>query len=341
MISKIQLTLLIVTTVAYGCQSPAPDMVMTGHTMGTEWTVRFGECPQTDCVKAYQQPVETLLESLNNRFSHYREDSELSRFNRHNSNEWFAVSAELAELVNLALKISTVSKGAFDITVAPAVNAWGFGPADSVTDSGKAPDADAISTAVAHSGYQKLQARLSPPALRKSDPLLKIDMSAIAKGHAVDRISYLLEGSGVSDYLVDIGGEVRTAGARPDGKSWRVGIEQPDAALPVEFIVVPGNQAVATSGDYRNYRVIENQQRSHTIDPATGEPVAHSLSSVSVIAPNTAQADALATALMVMGPERGPEYATREKLAALFIIRDPNGPRTRHTPEFASYLLDQ
>lgn len=312
---------------------------MTGHTMGTEWTVHFGNCPETDCIKAFRAPVNELLETLNNRFSHYRENSELSRFNDHKNREWFAVSGELAEIAALAQQISIISDGAFDITVAPAVNTWGFGPEASAADAGKAPDPADVNEAVRNISYRQLQVRTSPPALRKSNPKLAIDMSAIAKGHAVDRIAFLLETSGVGDYLIDIGGEVRTAGARPDGKLWRVAIEPPDSKLPVEFIVLPGNQAVATSGDYRNYRIIENERRSHTIDPATGKPVTHGLASVSVIAPNTAQADALATALMVLGPEQGPELAAKEQLAALFIIRNKNGLRTRYTPEFAAHLL--
>ncbi len=312
---------------------------MTGRTMGTNYTLRLGDCESGDCTSTFREPVENLLDSLNDRFSHYRENSELSRFNRHDNSEWFAVSPELAAVAALALEISAISEGAFDITVAPAVNTWGFGPGPSVTHAGKAPNSADVEAAIGNISYQLLQVRQSPPALRKINPQLEIDMSAIAKGYAVDRIAFLLESSGINDYLVDIGGEVRTAGARPDGKAWRVGIEPPDAQLALEFVVVPGNQAVATSGDYRNFQVIEGERFSHTIDPVTGKPVTHGLASVSVITPNTAQADALATALMVLGPERGPELAAKEKLAALFIFRNKTGLQSQYTPEFAAYLL--
>ncbi len=335
-----RLAAVIVTIVAGGCQPAPPDSVLTGHTMGTTYTVRITGCAPADCGARQHAAIEAMLEAQEQRFSHYREDSEISRFNRHGDSAWFPVSAELAELAELAAAISELSRGAFDISVAPAVNAWGFGPPAALSGNSALPDAATIAGAGQAIGYRNLQIRLSPPALRKLLPQLQLDMSAIAKGHAVDQLAYLLEDSGHRNYLVEIGGELRTAGVRADGTPWRVGLEAPDGGLPVQFIITPGSNAVATSGDYRNFFVRDGTRYSHTLDPLSARPVNHGLAAVSVIAPSAAQADALATALLVLGPERGLVLATEQHIAALFTLRSGTELQTRATPELAAYLLD-
>ena len=188
-----------------------------------------------------------------------------------------------------------------------------------------------------HSGYRKLELSDDQSAIRKLDPLLRLDLSAIAKGYAVDQLAYLLESMGMRDYMVEIGGEVRTAGVRPDGKGWRIGIESPDNALPIEYVVVPGNAAIATSGNYRNYYILDGKKISHTIDPGTAMPVSNELESVSVIAPDAMQADAYATTIMVLGPEAGLAFAQRLGIAAMLMLSDSATPAIR-TSEFEFYL---
>jgi thiamine biosynthesis lipoprotein len=187
-------------------------------------------------------------------------------------------------------------------------------------------------------GYEKLEMRASPPALRKAAAGVAIDLDGIAPGWAVDRLAERLEALGVRDYLVEIGGEVRARGDSPEQRRWRVAVEKPLAGERVAQAVIElGNNGVSTSGDYRDYREMDGRRISHTIDPRTGLPVAHRLASVTVVHASVAAADAWATALMVLGPEEGMALARREGLAALFV---EHGRRAgefdeAETPQFA------
>jgi len=339
MIRSLQFTLLIVATLAAGCQPQAPESTLTGRTMGTTYTVRAPDCLSGACKQDVASAIEARLQELENRFSHYQADSELSRFNQHTSTAWFPVSSELAALTQMALEVSRLSDGAFDITVAPAVNAWGFGPENPAGSIHRPPDDASVQQAKQTISYRQLHVRTSPPALRKTNPLLTLDMSAIAKGYAVDQLVYLLEADGHKSFLIEIGGEVRAAGMRPDGLSWRIAIESPEPQPGMEFIVQPENNAVATSGDYRNYFEHDGKRYSHAMDPTTGRPVNNQLAAVSVIAPSAAQADALATALWVMGLERGMELATQQNVAALFMERDGTQLKAHRNEAFSGYLL--
>jgi thiamine biosynthesis lipoprotein len=319
------------------CTEPAGDngLVLSGRTMGTTYTVRGTNCGSVDCADI-ELAMKERLTQLTLRLSHYESSSELSRFNEYDGTDWFAVSEDLARVVDYAQSVSRLSEGAFDISVGPAVDAWGFGP--SVT-AGVPPAAESLRELQQHSGYRKLEARTTPPALRKTDPLLRLDLSAIAKGYAVDQLAYLLESSGVRNYLVEIGGELRTAGVRADGKPWRIGIQQPGGDAEIEFVVLPGDSAVATSGDYQNFYIVDERRISHTIDPATGAPVEQGLASAPVIAPDAMQADALATALMVLGPERAAGFADRHGIAMLLLVRDGDDIRPVMSAAFRPYLL--
>jgi thiamine biosynthesis lipoprotein len=311
--------------------------MLTGPTMGTTYTLRGTDCGAVDCADI-EQAINKRLTQLTQRLSHYDPDSELSRFNAHRGTDWLTVSDDLAGVVDYAQSISRLSDGAFDISVGPAVDAWGFGPGESVDGP---PDPATIRLLQQHSGYEKLRVRLATPALRKTDPLLRLDLSAIAKGYAVDQLAYLLESSGVRNYLVEIGGELRTAGVRADGKPWRIGIQQPGGDAEIEFVVLPGDSAVATSGDYQNFYMLDERRISHTIDPATGAPVEQGLASATVVAPDAMQADALATALMVMGPEAAHRFAERHDIAALLLVRTANGLRPVMSASFEPYLLNR
>lgn len=351
------LLVIVLAALVTSCTQKSPGLSLVGATMGTTWSVRVTDCAADVCDQLTAE-INDRLQELTARLSHYEPESELSGFNNHAGTDWYAVSADLSTVTAYALQVSTQTNGAFDVTVAPAVNAWGFGPiertldgtldgtmngdmaADDSTDNGLTPPSSAsIAQAIQHSGYTKLTVRESPAALRKEDPLLRLDLSALAKGYAVDQLTYLIETAGSTNYMVEIGGEIRTSGERQDGKPWRIGIQPPDTTLEIQYIVTPGNSALATSGDYRNYYMLDDQRISHTIDPASGKPVANNLASVSVIAPDTMQADALATAIMVMGPEAGMEFARENEIAVLIIERTADGTRERQTPEFESYLL--
>ena len=319
--------------------TPAPEhqvLELQGATMGTSYSIQVVDLPSGVDPNALRDRIATELDRVNALMSTYRESSELSGFNRSRSTDWIPVSPQLASVVKEAIWTSEVSGGAFDATVGPLVNLWGFGPGKR-TDT--PPADDRIAQARAHVGYHKLSVRQEPPALRKSDPDLYLDLSAIAKGYGVDRVAELLERTGITDYLVEIGGELRGRGQNGRGRPWRIAVERPDPGVrEVERIVELRGGAMATSGDYRNFFEQDGKLYSHTIDPTTGRPVTHNLASVTVLAPRTAKADALATALLVLGPKAGPALAESLGIPALFIQRTPDGYEERQSGTFDSHL---
>ena len=245
------------------------------------------------------------------------------------------MSRETAEVVALALEVSELSRGSFDVTVGPLVNLWGFGP-DPARD--RVPGDDEIAAALAGIGYGKLRLRAgAEPALWKEAPLYA-DLSAVAKGYAVDRVAALLEARGVRNYLVDIGGEMRAAGRKQSGALWRVAVQSPAGGGDLARVLEVTDVAVATSGDYRNYFELAGTRYSHTIDPRSGRPIRHNLASVTVVDSSAARADALATALNVMGVESGAALAEELQLPVLFIVKEDDGFRERPTSAFARYL---
>jgi len=298
-------------------------LALRGSTMGTSYSVQIVE-PHADLDRdALAEDINARLADINKLMSTYRPGSELSRFNNSNATSWFLVSPQLVAVVETAQAVSEASAGAFDVTVGPLVNLWGFGPTPRAEDI---PSAGDIQAARARVGWQQLEVQAQPPALRKSRPDVYVDLSAIAKGYAVDQLAGLLESQGVGDYLVEIGGELRGRGVNGRGEPWRIAIERPDASRRAAFRVVAlRDMGMATSGDYRNFVEIGGQRYSHTIDPATGWPVGHRLASVTVLAEDCMQADAWATALLVLGPERGLELAEQLGLAALFIEHAQDG----------------
>ena len=327
-----------------GCGTPdraaAPELVqLTGPTMGTTWQVKLAALPQGTSRDELQDGIEQLLDRVNDLMSTYRPDSELSRFNRYEGPEWFEVSAETVKVAAAAQQISGATGGAFDVTVGPLVNLWDFGPDQR---DRRVPGDDELAKARARVGYEMLEVRDDPPALRKSRPDLYVDLSAIAKGFGVDQVAEHLDRIGSNSYFVEIGGEIRTRGAKPGGDPWRIGIEAPTAdrldAQSARRILELHNRAVATSGDYRNYWEKDGRRFSHTIDPRTGRPVEHQLASVTVVADDCMTADGWATALMVLGPDEAYNSAVQQGLAALFIIREEEGFVERSTPPFAADL---
>lgn len=275
------------------------------------------------------------LQQVDAQLSTWRPDSEVARFNASAAGEWFPVSAPVAAVAVEALALSRRSGSAFDLTVAPLVQLWGFGPQAPVGES--VPGAEAIAAAMQRVGWQQLEARLDPPALRKRVDGLSLDFSAIGKGHGVDRVAVRLDGLGCHSYLVDIGGEVRTRGRNSTGRPWRIGVEQPDGSLP-QWVLRLSGQSAATSGDYRNFRLLDGRRLSHTIDPRVGAPVSHALASVTVVAASAAEADGLATAIQVLGPVGGWHFARREGLAALLLVRSESGFERRYTESMSQFL---
>ncbi|EAQ78102.1 ApbE-like lipoprotein [Blastopirellula marina DSM 3645] len=297
--------------------------------MGTTYSVKLIASGADFSTASLQKQVDERLVEINQQMSTYIPDSELSRFNQSPAGNWFPVSQALADVVARAKEISEQSDGAFDVTVGPLVNLWSFGP-DNRPE--KVPSDEAIAAALANVGDAKLEVRLDPPALKKSRDALYVDLSAIAKGYGVDQIAQLVADSGAQSYMVEIGGEVRAVGRKSDGSLWRIAIEKPTpGARAIQEIVELSNQSLATSGDYRQHFVEDGQIYSHTIDPQTGRPLPHPPASVSVLHADCAAADAFATTLMVLGPERGYNWAEQNKLAVLFLIRGADGPVVRRT----------
>ncbi len=321
-----------------GCRpGDPPGVEFRGPIMGTQYTVKLARLPEGLGTSALRSEVHRRLEAINSAMSTYIPESEVSRFSRHKGTKWFAVSPETTRVVETALRIGALSRGALDITVARVVSLWGFGPQPGRTAP---PGDDEIAEALQSVGLDKIEARSDPPAVRKLHPATSIDLSAVAKGFAVDEVARYLESLGVDGYMVDIGGELRTKGVKATGSAWKIGIVTPRASrFGIERTVVLGDRAMATSGDYRNFFEHEGKRYSHTIDPRTGRPVTHRLASVSVVTSSCMEADALATALLVLGPEAGYELAIEQKLAALFIVRAPDGEfAERVTPAMQAIL---
>ena len=304
---------------------------LSGPTMGTHFTVAIAAELKFDKENLRIQ-IHAALDDVNRRMSTYLADSELTQFNHSRSTDWIPVTPELCGTVNSSLALGILTGGAFDITVGKLVNLWGFGPDGSRNE----PPADAdIAAAKLMTGHEKLHVDCDRPAMRKDHADLHIDLSAYAKGLAADDIAALLDKEGFANYLVEIGGDLRARGHNADNVKWRVAIEQPDeAGGAVARIIHISDRSVATSGDYRNFFESEDQRYSHTIDPRTGRPVTHNMASVTVLADSAAYADALATALMVIGPEDGLAFADKEGIAAYFLLREDNGITERMSPHF-------
>lgn len=310
-------------------QQPA-KVILRGKTMGTTFAITIEGFTDAQRLPEIESSIKQRLVDINQIMSTYIAASEISQFNRSQTTAWYNVSIELLEIVQLAQSISKQSQGAFDITVSPAVNLWKFGPQaeGNSADRSVIPTADDIAQVLKHIGYQQLHTRDNPPGLKKDDPKLQMDLSAIAKGYAVDQIIELLEAMQLDiQYMVEIGGEIRTVSHpqnRNNRRTWRLGIQDPAGEVGTDKrIVAVNNQAIATSGDYVNFYEIEGVRYSHTIDPTTARPVQHQLASTVVMTDTCAAADAWATALLVLGPKRAYDIANQhdQPFAVLLITR--------------------
>lgn len=301
---------------------------LSGPTMGTTWSVKYTGSPD-ESVEALKEDIEAALEQVNAEMSTYRQDSVLSRFNQAEPGTLMNLPDDTVKVITAAFSLSEMTGGAYDVTVGPLVNVWGFGPDP---DRFSPPDALEIDAARARVGWQAL--------LLSGNQLLQpgnvyVDLSSIAKGFAVDKIAGLLSTHGVNNYLVEVGGELRAQGHKPYNQPWRVAVERPIPGVrEVETVVALKDLAVATSGDYRNFFESDGKLYSHTIDPRTGYPVEHALASVSVLHPSAMMADGLATAMTVLGPKEGLAFAKAHELAVFFIVRTDKGVEEVMTPAF-------
>jgi FAD:protein FMN transferase len=305
-----------------------------GQSMGSTWSVRLAGARLDDrLAEAARAAVAAALQGVVARMSTYDATSEVGRFNRHAATTPLAMSADTLAVLARAQQVSRLSGGAFDATVAPLVAAWGFGAGASAR--GAAPAAAELAAPV---GWQQLTLDATQGRVAKAAPALQLDLSGIAKGHAVDLAALALEGLGIAHYMVEAGGEIRTRGHNAQGRPWQIAVERPDAWPQQAYRVVPlSGLAMATSGDYRSFYLQGDQRIHHEIDPATRAPARHGLASVTVVHPECMAADAWATALFVRGPAQGLALAQAQQLAALFIVRQPGGGlRDLATPAFAA-----
>tara|TARA_R110001583_G_scaffold49618_2_gene155338 strand:- start:3616 stop:4659 length:1044 start_codon:yes stop_codon:yes gene_type:complete len=319
-----------------GCSNGDPRVAvhaLSGSTMGTSYHIKV-VAPESLDAAALNARVKSVLDRIESRMSTYRSDSELSQFNQAEVGSVFAVSAETAMVVALGLEVSQQTDGAFDMTVGPLVNLWGFGPDKSIF---QAPDPASIAKQLEQVGYQAIRVQSTPPALHKQAPRY-LDLSAIAKGYAVDQVAELLEPE-FTAFMIEVGGELRLQGVKPNAEPWRIAVETPDASTrEIQRVIEVGDNAIATSGDYRNYFEQEGVRYSHTIDPTSGRPIRHRLASVTVIDSSCARADAMATALMVLGDEKGLVLAEKLGLHAFFIVKSDNGFIEKQTVGFGQFI---
>jgi len=290
-----------------------------GETMGTTYIVKLaGAALSAARLEALQADVHAALDGVNRAMSLYRPESELMQLNRQPAAVPLALSKDLYEVLAAGQEVSARSQGAFDVSVAPLVNAWGFGP----EQRHGVPPGDELQARRTAIGYRGLRLVPEHRTAVKAHTDLQADLGGIAKGYGVDLAARALDAAGAEHYMIEAGGEVRTRGVNAGGQSWRIGIEQPDALPQRARLIVPlSGKAMATSGDYRNYFEADGRRYSHEIDPRTGAPIDHRLCSVTVVADDCMRADALATALLVLGPDRGLRLAESLGLAAYFVER--------------------
>ncbi|WP_420824382.1 FAD:protein FMN transferase [Stutzerimonas kirkiae] len=312
-----------------GCQQQERLESFSGPTMGSTYTVKYVHSAAVAPKEQLQRETEALLTRFDQELSTYRSDSDISRFNALPAGSCQAMPADVLHLVATGEQLSRGSDGALDLTVEPLLDLWGFGPKG---QPAQVPDQARIDEVRQRVGHRYL--RIEGEQLCK-DAAVEVDFNSIAAGLAVDLVIEGLQKLGVHSYLVEITGELKAAGRKPDGSPWRVAIEAPREGEQVaQRIVELDGYGVSTSGDYRNYFEQDGKRYSHTLDPRSGRPIEHALASVTVLSPSTLQADGLSTVLMVLGPQRGFDFASQHEIAALFVTREQDGFTTQSTEAF-------
>jgi len=320
---------------------------LAGQTMGTTWSVAYVQPP--DVANALEQAgidesIRAVLARVDAQMSNWRDDSDISAFNRAAAGQWIALPDDAFHVLETALRVARESGGAYDPSAGPLVDLWGFGPAPCRE---VAPGVDEVMSARERCGWARVV--LDVQGKRAQQPGgISLDLCAIAKGFAVDAVSLALTDVGIAHHLVEIGGELRGEGVKPDGMPWWVELEAPvteaesEAAAEgiTQDLVALHGLSVATSGDYRRYFMEASQpcapskRYAHTLDPRTGYPASHALASVSVVHRECMMADAWSTALTVLGPQAGMQLAAARDIAARFVMRVPDGFRETVTPAY-------
>ena len=324
-------------TALAGCWfSEAALETFAGPTMGSTYTIKYVRDADAPDVASAQAEVEAILAEVDQQMSTYRSDSLIEGFNQAPAG-CQAMPEPVLELVRYGEQLAQRSDGAFDLTVEPLLNLWGFGPQSRAQ---RIPSQDELSAVRADYGYQRLQVR--DGQLCKDRDGIQVDFNSVAAGYTVDRIAERLQQLGVNSYLVEVTGELKAEGRKPDGSPWRIAIEAPQSEGRVaQQIIELNGLGVSTSGDYRNYFERDGQRYSHTLDPRRAAPITHKLAAVTVLDQSAMQADGLSTLLMVLGPEQGLAFAEAENIAALFVTRDENGFVSHGTTAFNALFPTQ
>lgn len=320
-------------TLFSGCDSqPTSGIFLSGETMGTTYHITIAAKITNENKELLKKEIDSRLLQVNASFSTYIKSSEVSQFNSYKGLDWKKKSDEFIKVLAEAQRISDITQGAYDITVGPLVNLWGFGPSFNKEDM---PSEQAIRNTLSKVGYKNIVFRQKDKQIKKLKDDLYIDFSSIAKGYGVDVIAEMLESKGYSNYMVEIGGEMRVSGVNSQKIKWRIAVEKPDSkARAIHRVINVTNMAIATSGDYRNFFEKDGIKYSHTIDPKTGRPVQHHLASVTVLAKSSMTADAWATAFMVLGNKKGYDLAMQNNLAVLFLVKVGDELKEVFTPAF-------
>jgi len=313
---------------ATGCNAKK-EASLSGRTMGTVYSIKV-MLGYFDDPEGLQKEIDTRLDEINQSMSVYRKASEISRFNTLGAQKSLAVSQDFLRVLKTANTLHQQTQGAWDGTVGPLVDLWGFGKTKGTRTI---PSTEKINNLLQKTGFQNIELHQNS-AISKNKSGISLDLGSIAKGYGVDQISRLIEQKGIQNYLVEIGGEVYAAGRREDGGKWRIGINKPEKNSPyteIYKVVTLENKAMATSGDYRNFFEQDGKIYSHVIDPRTGYPVANQVVSVTIIANTCTYADGLATAVMVMGPQKGLALINQQPdVEGLIITMDHNGHLKDH-----------
>lgn len=316
-----------------GCASQPAPLELGGAALGTTWSVK-AIAPEAQRA-ALTEGIDDRLDALVAEMSAWEPESALSRFNRAPEGSAHVLPAGLCAVLDHALALARDTGGAYDPTVGALAELWGFGPGAAPRQA--PPARTQIDAVLSQVGWRRLA--FEPEPCRAYQPGgVHIDVSSLGPGYAVDRIAAQLDAAGISDYLVELGGEMRARGQRPDGQPWRIAVERPDDPAARDVVLALRDAALGTSGDYRSGFVHEGRRYSHTLDPRTGEPIRHELAAVTVVADSAMAADARAAALLVLGPEAGYAYARTHGIAAVFTLRAGEGYARRTTPALERYL---
>ena len=318
------------------CQQPT-ETLLTGDTQGTTWHLKMVLDGTSANPEEIGTAVAALFSRIDERFSNWREDSELARFNQQETRDWQSLSPEVVQLTHLAREIHDKTGGCYDPTVQPLSELWGF-----AREEQRLPEPAEIQAILAHIGMDKLEIDTAQNRLRKRDPELRLSLDSIAQGYTIGAMAQLLEDRGIHNYLAEIGGEMKVKGHKANGSAWRVAVEKPRPLIREVQRILELHQeagiAVMTSGTYRNYFEVDGKTYSHIIDPRTGMPVTHRLLSTTVLHEDPTLADAWSTALLCVGETEGLRIAEAEGLRALFIHQEGDQLKETLSPAFARYL---